>query len=96
MEKRTGWRGQNESLIGGEEKRSDRLVGAAETSKERAEWCWPQRRNLSKLGLLKKKVWPQCDRESSWQELQSHYWQKEKEQSPRSKASDGEERRELR
>ena len=37
MEKRTGWRGQNESQIVGEEKRIGRLVGAAETSKERAE-----------------------------------------------------------
>ena len=27
------------SQIGGEEMRSDRLVGAAETSKELAEWC---------------------------------------------------------
>ena len=37
MEERTGWRGQNESQIG-EEKKSGELVGAAETSKERAEW----------------------------------------------------------
>ena len=38
MEERTGWRGRNESQVGGEEKRSGRLVGAAETSKEHAEW----------------------------------------------------------
>ena len=36
-EERTEWRGQNESQIVGEEKRNGRLVGAAETSKERAE-----------------------------------------------------------
>ena len=38
MEEWTGWRGQNKSEIEGEEKRSSRLVGAAETSKEHAEW----------------------------------------------------------
>ena len=38
MEERTGWRGQNESQTGGEEKRNDRLYGAAKTNKERAEW----------------------------------------------------------
>ena len=37
MEERTGWCGQNESQIGGEEKKSGRLDGAAETSKEHAE-----------------------------------------------------------
>ena len=37
MEERTGWLGQSESPTGGEEKRNGRLVGAAETSKERAE-----------------------------------------------------------
>ena len=36
MEERTGWRGQNESQIV-QEKRNARLVGVAETSKERAE-----------------------------------------------------------
>ena len=36
MEERTGWQGQNESQIGGEEKKNGRLVGAAETSKEHA------------------------------------------------------------
>ena len=44
MEERTGWRGQNESQIRGEEKRNGRLVGAAETSKERAEWRRVQRK----------------------------------------------------
>ena len=38
MKERTGWRGQNESQIVGEEKEYGRLVGAAEISKERAEW----------------------------------------------------------
>ena len=37
MEEKTRWRGQNESVIAGEEKRNGRLYGAAETSKERAE-----------------------------------------------------------
>ena len=43
MEERTGWRGQNECQIVGNEKRNGRLVGAAETSKERAEWRRLQR-----------------------------------------------------
>ena len=51
MEERTGWRGQNESQIGGEEKRNGRLVGAAKTSKERAEWRRLQQKNLNKLDL---------------------------------------------
>ena len=55
MEERTGRRGQNESQIIGEEKRNGRLVGAAETSKERAEWCRLQRKNWSILGLPKRK-----------------------------------------
>ena len=38
MEERTGWRGQNESQTGGEEKKNGRLYGAAKTSKEHAEW----------------------------------------------------------
>ena len=63
MEERTGWRGQNESQIGGEEKKSVRLVGVAETSKERAEWRRLQQKNLNILGLLKRKEWPQCHRE---------------------------------
>ena len=53
------------------DKRSGRLVGAAETSKELGEWRRLQQRNLSKLGLLKKKEWPRCHRESSWQVRQS-------------------------
>ena len=83
MEERTGWRGQNESQIVGEEKRNGRLVGAAETSKERAEWRTLQRKNLSILCLLKRKEWSQChpERESSWQERRSRPCQKNKEQS---------------
>ena len=38
----------------GEEKRNGRLVGAAETSKERAEWHRLQQKNLNILGLLKR------------------------------------------
>ena len=81
MEERTGWRGQNESQTEKEEKRNGRLVGGAETSKKRAEWHRLQRKNWSKLGLPKRKEWPQCHRESSWQERQSRPCQKEKEQS---------------
>ena len=90
MEERTEWRGQNESQIIGEEKRNGRLVGAAETSKEHAEWRRLQRKNLSILGLPKRKEWPQCHRESSWQERCSRPYQKETEQSRLSKAPDHE------
>ena len=38
MKEKTGWQGQNEKQIVGEEKRNGRLVVAAETSIERAEW----------------------------------------------------------
>ena len=90
MEKRTGWRGRNESQIVGEEKKNGRLVGAAETSKERAGWRRLQQKNLNILGLPKRKEWPQCHRKSSWQERRSHPCQKEKEQSRLSKALDHE------
>ena len=73
-----------------EEKRNGRLVGAAEISKERAEWRRLQRKNLNILGLLKRKEWPQCHRESSWQVCWSHLCQKEKEQSRQSRVSDHE------
>ena len=62
MEERTGWRGQNESQIIGEEKKNGRLVGAAKTSKERAEWRRLQRKNLSILGLPKRNEWSQIPR----------------------------------
>ena len=81
MEERTGWRGQNESQRAVEEKRSGRFVGAAETSNERAEWRRLQRKNLSILGLLRRKEWPRCHRESSWPVRQSRSCQEEKEQS---------------
>ena len=87
---RTGWRGQNESQIEGEEKKSGRLVGAAETSKEHAEWRRLQQRNLNILDLLKRKEWPRCHRESSWQVHQSRPCQKEKEQSRQSRVPDHE------
>ena len=90
MEARTRRRGQNDSQIAGEENRNGRLVGAAETSKERAEWRRLQRKNLSILGLPKRKEWPQRHRESSWQERRSRLCQKEKEQSRLSKATDRE------
>ena len=81
MEERTGWREQNESQIVGKEKRNGRLVGDAKTSKELVEWRRLQRKNLSILGLSKRKEWPQCHRESSWQVRRSRLCQKEKEQS---------------
>ena len=86
MEERTGWRGQSESQTGGEEKKNGRLYGVAKTSKERAEWRRLQRKNLSTLGLPKRKEWPQCHRESSWQERRSRPCQKETEQSHLSRA----------
>ena len=91
MEERTGWRGQNEIQILGEEKRNGRLVGAAETSKERAEWRRLQRKNLNMLGLPKRKEWPQCHKVSSWLERRSRPCQKEKEQSRLSRVPDHEE-----
>ena len=78
MEERTGWRGQNESQKEGEEKKNGRLVGAAETSKERAGWRRLQRKNLNILGLLNRKEWPQCPRESSWHERLSCPCQKKR------------------
>ena len=88
MEERTRWRGQNESQIIGEEKRNGRLVGAAKTSKECAEWRRLQRKNWKILGLPKRKEWPRCHRESSWQERRSRPCQKE--QSRLSKTPDHE------
>ena len=90
MEERTEWRGQNKIQIRGEEKRSGRLVGAAETSEEPTEWRILQQKNLNKLGLLKRKEWPQCHRESSWKVRQSQPCQKEKEQSRQSRVPDRE------
>ena len=48
------------------------------------------RKNLSILGLPKRKRWPQCHRESSWQVRRSRSFQEEKEQSRQSKAPDHE------
>ena len=63
MEEWTGWREQNKSQMIGEEKRNGRLVGAAKTGKEHADWRKLQRKNLGILGLLKRKEWSQCHRE---------------------------------
>ena len=57
---------------------------------KRAEWCRLQRKNLSMLGLLKRKEWPQCHRESSWKVCWSRPFQKEKEQSCQSRIPDHE------
>ena len=53
---------------------------------ELAKWRRLQQRNLSILGLLRRKEWPRCHRESSWQVRQSRLGQKEKEQNRQSKA----------
>ena len=90
MEQRTGWRGQNESQIVGEEKKNGRLVDAAETSKERSEWRRLQRKNLNIHCLPKRKEWPQCHRESNWQERRSRLCQKEMKQSRLSRVPDHE------
>ena len=45
------------------------------------------------LGLRKRKDWPQCHRESSWQVRRSRPCQKEKEQSRQSRVPDHEEER---
>ena len=93
MEERNGWHEQNESQIEGEQKRNGRLYGAAETSKELAEWHKLQRKNLNILGLLKRKEWSQCHRESSWQVRWSRLCQKEKGQSRQSRSPDHEGRK---
>ena len=64
-----------------ERRREDQrqTVGAAEISKELAEWRRLQRKNLSILVLLKRTEWLQCHRESSSQVRQSPLCQKEKE-----------------
>ena len=56
--------------VGEKEKRSGRLVGAAETSKELEEWRRLQQKNLSILVLLKRKEWPQFHRESKVRQSQ--------------------------
>ena len=70
--------------------KSGRLVGAAETSKERSEWRRLPGKNLNIPGMLKRKERSQCHRESSWQVRQSRFCQKEMEHSRLSKAPDHE------
>ena len=60
------------------DRRKSRSIGVSETSKKRAEWRRLQRKNLCILGLLKRKEWPRCCRESSWQGRR--FCQKKKEQ----------------
>ena len=79
MEGRTGWREQNESQTGGEEKwhtcwccrDQQRACRMAQASAEK----------LVHTSLPKRKEWPQCHRERSWQVRRSRPYQKEKEQS---------------
>ena len=65
-----------------EEKRSGKLVGAAETSKGLAGWSEVQRKNLSVLGQLKQKEWPRCHKKSCCQVRRSRLCQKEKKTEP--------------
>ena len=69
-------------------RRSSTLIGAPETNKDLAKWHRLQQKNLSILGLLKRKEWPQYHRESSWQVHKSRLCQKKKEQSRLCKAPD--------
>ena len=69
---------------------SRKLVGAAEISKKLAKWRCFEQKNLSKLGLLRRKEWPRCYRESSWQVRRSRLCQKEEEQSRQFRARDHE------
>ena len=66
-----------------EEKWQTLWYGVAENSKERAEWRRLQRKNWNILGLPKRKKWPQCHRESSWQERRSRSCQKKKKEKSR-------------
>ena len=77
------------------ERESDRrevadLLVLSRPAKSLQNWCRLQQKNLSILGLLKRKEWPQCHRESSWQVHQSRPCQKEKEQSRLSRVPDHE------
>ena len=47
-------------------------------------------KSLNILGLPKRREWPQCHKESSWQVRRSRLYQKEKEQSRLSRAPDHE------
>ena len=58
--------------------------------KERAEWRSLQRKNLNILGLPKRKEWPHCRKDSSWQVRRSRLCQNEKEQSRLSRVPDHE------
>ena len=70
------------------EKKNGRLVGAAETSRELAEWHRLQYRSLNKLSLLKRNGWSQCHKVNTWQGCQSCFCQKEKEQRHQSRSPD--------
>ena len=82
--------GQIASLKGGKDKRNSKFVGASETSGDLAECRRLQQKNLNILGLLKRKGWPQCHKESSRQVCQSRLYQKKKEQSHLSRSPDRE------
>ena len=90
IEERIDWRGQNESQIVGKEKwqtcwccrDQQRACRMAQASEEKLEQLV--------LGLPKRKEWPQCHRESNWQERRSRPCQKEKEKSRLSRVPDRE------
>ena len=79
-------------IIGKMEERTERESDRRREEKWQTCWCCRDQqracrmaqasaKNLNKLGLLKRKEWPQCHRESSWQVRRSHRCQKEKEHS---------------
>ena len=70
-----------------EEKRSGRLVGAAEASRA-CRMAQVSAEKLEHSGPAEKEEWRQCHRESSWQVRQSRPCQKEKEQSRLSRGPD--------
>ena len=90
MEERTGWRGQNESQTEGKEKRNGRLAAAAETSKKRAEWRRLQQKNLSILGLPKRKEWITVTERAVGKDAGAVFAKRKKEQSLLSRVPDHE------
>ena len=80
------------------EERTERESDRRKDKKWQTYWCCRdqqrtcrlQQKKLSILGLLKRKEWPQCHRESSWQVRWSRPCQKENKQSRQSKVPDHE------
>ena len=60
-EERTEWRGQS----WGEREEKWKIYWCCQDQQRALEWRLLPRKNLSKLGLPKKKEWPQCHKGSS-------------------------------